>query len=121
MSVSTWWWIVALVTVLFWALAVPPQPIRKYRIMVSLAPLSGALFLIGHLRGTGLASALSMYALALLSLALGTAGHLGKLSRRHLAAQKAGDPDEVPIPAGLLVQLFLCLTAGMVAYFVIQP
>ncbi|MGW7582147.1 hypothetical protein ACWGKU_07775 [Kitasatospora sp. NPDC054768] len=45
MSVATWWWIVALTTVLFWAPAVPPQPTRTYRIMVSLAPVAGALFL----------------------------------------------------------------------------
>ncbi len=123
LSVTTWWWIVALVTVLFWVLAVPPQPTRRYRVMVSLAPLGGAVFLIGHyhLKGMDQAGALSMYSTALLSMALGTAGHLGKLSRRYLAARQAGETGEVPIPAGLQVQLFLCLTAGMVVYFAIQP
>ncbi|MFF3001901.1 hypothetical protein ACFVTF_03725 [Kitasatospora sp. NPDC057940] len=67
------------------------------------------------------ADALSMYSLVMLSMALGTAGHLGKLSRRYLAARQAGETGEVPIPAGLLVQLFLCLTAGLVMYFVIKP
>ncbi|MGW7446012.1 hypothetical protein [Kitasatospora sp. NPDC054795] len=123
LSVATWWWIVALTTVLFWTLAVPPQPTRTYRIMVSLAPLAGALFLIGryHTNGMNPAGALSMYSLAMLSMALGTAGHLGKLARRQLAADKAGDTDEVPLTWGFMVQLFLCLTAGMVVYFVIQP
>ncbi|MFJ9445617.1 hypothetical protein ACIRRH_27700 [Kitasatospora sp. NPDC101235] len=123
MSVTTWWCIVALTTVLFWALAIPPQPTRNYRIMVSLAPLAGALFLVGrsHMNGMNTAGALSMYSLGMLSMALGTVGHLGKLARRQLAADEAGETDEIPIPAGLLVQLFLCLTAGMVVYFVIQP
>ncbi|MEV7185890.1 hypothetical protein [Kitasatospora sp. NPDC093102] len=123
LSVATWWWIVALTTVLFWALAIPPQPTRKYRIMVSLAPLAGAVFLVGrsHMNGMTSAGALSMYSLAMLSMTLGTAGHLGKLARRQLAADEAGDTDEVPLPWSFMVQLFLCLTTGMVVYFVIQP
>ncbi|MFF2121055.1 hypothetical protein ACFVXH_27405 [Kitasatospora sp. NPDC058184] len=123
LSVATWWWIVALTTVLFWAMAIPPQVTRQYRIMVALAPLVGALFLVGrsHMNGTTSAGALSMYALAMLSLTLGTAGHLGRMARLQLASDEAGDRDEVPLTWGFMVQFFLCVTAGFVVYFVIQP
>ncbi|MFH8384219.1 hypothetical protein ACH4E7_25290 [Kitasatospora sp. NPDC018058] len=119
-----WWWIAVLVTALFFAVLVIPQPTRKYRIMAALAPFGGALFLLGHykMRGMDPADALMMYSFAILSISLGLVGHVRKLSLRTLEAEREGrSADQGVWTAGALVQLFVALVVGMTAYFVLKP
>ncbi|MER7844977.1 hypothetical protein ABTZ03_13660 [Kitasatospora sp. NPDC096077] len=123
LSVATWWWIVVLVTVLFWAVLVPPMPTREYRIMTALAPFAGALMLLAHYRIKEMdpADSLAMFAAAMLAFPLGAVGHRRELARRLLAAKREGRSDRDVMPVAMLGQLLLSLTACLVAYFCIKP
>ncbi|MFF2148694.1 hypothetical protein [Kitasatospora sp. NPDC058190] len=123
LSVATWWWIAVLAAALFWAVLVPPQPTREYRTMAAIGPVVGALLQFAHYKVKHLdpAEALLMYSTVTLSFPLGLAGHVRKLSQRALEAEREGRPaDQGVLYPGVMVQLFLALVGGMVAYFVLK-